>query len=60
MQFIQACPAYCGGNNRHLTYFTTPDEQVSSDNAVRLMDAFIDKLDLQKYVVLIKASVNKQ
>ena len=41
MQFIQ-------GNNRHQTYFTTPDEQVSADNAVRLMDAFIDKLDLQK------------
>jgi len=41
MQFIQ-------GNNRHQTYFTTPDDQVSTDNAVRLMDAFIDKLDLQK------------
>ena len=36
MQFIQ-------GNNRHQTYFTTADEQVSADNAVRLMDAFIDK-----------------
>jgi transposase len=41
MQFIQ-------GNNRHQTYFTTTDDEVSSDNAVRLMDAFIDKLDLQK------------
>ena len=41
MQFIQ-------GNNRHQTYFTTPDDQVSADNAVRLMDAFIDKLDLQQ------------
>ena len=41
MQFIQ-------GNNRHQTYFTTPDDQVSADNAVRLMDAFIDKLNLQK------------
>jgi transposase len=41
MQFIQ-------GNNRHQTYFTTPDDQVSADNAARLMDAFIDKLDLQK------------
>jgi hypothetical protein len=41
MQFIQ-------GNNRHQTYFTTSDEQVSADNAVRLMDAFIEKLDLQK------------
>jgi transposase len=41
MQFIQ-------GNNRHQTCFTTPDDQVSADNSVRLMDAFIDKLDLQK------------
>jgi transposase len=41
MQFIQ-------GTNRQQTYFTTPDEQVSADNAVRLMDAFIDKLELQK------------
>jgi hypothetical protein len=35
-------------NNPHQTYFTTPDVQVSTDNAVRLMDVFIDKLDLQK------------
>ncbi len=41
MQFIQ-------GNNRHQTYFATLENQVSADNAVRLMDAFIDKLDLQK------------
>ena len=41
MQFIQ-------GINRHQTYFTTADEQVSAHNAVRLMDAFIDKIDLQK------------
>lgn len=30
MQFIQ-------GTNRHQTYFTTPDDQVSADNAVRLI-----------------------
>jgi len=41
MQFIQ-------GNNRHQSYFSTLEDQVSSDNAVRLIDAFIDKLDLQK------------
>lgn len=41
MQFIQ-------GNNRYQTFFTTLEEQVSADNAVRLMDAFVDKLDLQK------------
>ena len=39
MQFIQ-------GINRYQTYFTSSDEQVSADNAVRLIDAFIDKLDL--------------
>jgi transposase len=41
MQFIQ-------GNNRHPTYFATLDDQVAADNPARLMDAFIDKLDLQK------------
>lgn len=41
MQFIQ-------GSNRHQTYFATLDEQVSADNAVRLLDAFIDKLEWQK------------
>lgn len=41
MQFIL-------GTNRHQTYFSTLEDQVSSDNAVRLMDAFIDKLDLHQ------------
>ncbi len=41
MQFIQ-------GSNRHQSYFSTLDEQVSADNAVRLIDAFIDKLDLHQ------------
>lgn len=41
MQFIQ-------GNNRYQTFFITLEEQVGADNAVRLMDAFVDKLDLQK------------
>ena len=40
MQFIQ-------GNNRNQTYFATLEDQVAADNPVRLMDAFIDKLDLQ-------------
>jgi len=26
--------------NRHQTYFITPNDQVSADNAVRLMDTF--------------------
>lgn len=41
MQFIQ-------GNSRNQTYFSTLEDQVSADNPVRLMDAFVDKLDLQK------------
>ena len=41
MQFIK-------GNNRHQSYFSTLEEQVSADNPVRLIDAFIDKLDLHK------------
>lgn len=41
MQFIQ-------GSNRHQSYFSTLDEQVGTDNAVRLIDAFIDKLELEK------------
>jgi len=41
MQFIQ-------GSNRNQTYFATLEDQVSKDNPVRLMDAFIDKLDLSK------------
>jgi hypothetical protein len=41
MQFIQ-------GSNRSQTYFATLEGQVSTDNPVRLIDAFIDKLDLQK------------
>ena len=39
MQFIQ-------GTSRSQTYFSTLDDQVSSNNAVRLIDAFVDKLDL--------------
>ena len=40
MQYIQ-------GNNRHQTYFTTLEERVDADNPARLIDAFINKLDLQ-------------
>ena len=39
MQFIQ-------GHNRHQTYFSTLEDRVEADNPVRLMDAFVDKLDL--------------
>ena len=41
MQFIQ-------GSSRHQSYFATLEDQVSADNPVRLIDAFIDKLELEK------------
>lgn len=41
MQFKQ-------GTNRHQTCFITLDQQVSPGNPVRLIDAFVDKLDLPK------------
>jgi hypothetical protein len=41
MQFIT-------GNNRQQTYFSTLEDQVAADNAVRIIDAFVDKLDLKK------------
>ena len=41
MQFIT-------GQQRNQTYFATLEGQVSSDNAVRLIDAFIDKLIYKK------------
>jgi len=36
------------GTSRHQTYFATLDDQLSSDNPVRLIDAFVDKLQLEK------------
>ncbi len=41
MQFIE-------GTHRDQTYFATLNDQVSRDNPVRLIDAFIDKVELQK------------
>jgi transposase len=41
MQFIQ-------GQQRNQTYFSTLEDQVGAENPVRLIDAFIDKLELQK------------
>lgn len=39
---------YITGANRHQSYFSTLEDQVSADNAVRLIDAFIEKLAMQK------------
>ena len=48
MQFTQSLPRYIGGQNCHQTYFATLEDQIAVDNPARLLDAFIDKLDLQK------------
>jgi len=39
---------YIEGTNRHQSYFSTLENQVGADNSVRLIDAFIEKLDLQQ------------
>jgi len=39
---------YISGQPRQQTYFTTLEDQVSPGNPVRLIDAFVDKLDLQR------------
>ncbi len=31
------------------TYYTTAEDQMIADNAVRLMDAFINKFDVKKW-----------
>ncbi len=41
MQFIQ-------GTNRHQRFFSTLEDQIAADNPVRLIDAFIEKLELHK------------
>ena len=41
MQFIQ-------GTNRHQSYFATLEDQISPDNPVRLIDVFVEKLELKK------------
>ena len=41
MQYIQ-------GTNRDQTYFSTLEQQVAADNPIRIIDSFVNKLDLQK------------
>ena len=48
MQFIQSQPRYIGGQPRQQTYFASLDDQVAPANPVRLIDAFIDKVDLRQ------------
>ena len=46
-------------NNSHQTYFSTPEDLVSIHNGVRRMNAFIDKLNLQKQVSVARIGVTK-
>jgi hypothetical protein len=39
---------YITGTNRHQSYFSTLEHQVGAENPVRLIDAFIDKPELQQ------------
>ncbi len=48
MQFITACPDFFGGTNRQQMFFSTLEEQIAAYNPARLIDAFVDMLELQK------------
>ena len=39
---------YITPRNRFQTTFTSLDELISSDHAVRVLDAFVEKLDLKQ------------
>ena len=41
---------YITETHRHQTYFAILHDHLSADNGVRLMDAFVDKLDFAKLV----------
>ena len=43
-----AAMKYITGTSRDQTYFSTLEAQVAPDNAVRLIDAFVDKVELHK------------
>ncbi len=41
--------------NRHQISFSSLDECIATDNAVRFIDAFVDKLDLSKLLFVAKS-----
>ncbi len=53
MQLIQ-------GQLRQQTYFARLEDQVAVDNPVRLIDAFIDKLDLQQIRIPKKSTTQRR
>lgn len=46
--FVAKNIQYIQGNNHNQSRFATLDDQLAADNPARLIDAFVDKLDLQK------------
>lgn len=48
MKTIQSPPRYIGGISRHQIQFSSQDDQITADNPVRILDAFVEKLDLNK------------
>ena len=53
MQIIQ-------GTNIHQSYFATLEDQVGADNPERLMDAFVEKLDLVKIGICSTRATKQQ
>lgn len=52
MHFIQ-------GTNRHQMQFLSPDDMITSDNPVRIIDAFVDKVDVQR-IGVVSASLRSE
>jgi transposase len=52
MHFVQ-------GTNRHQMQFTSPDDMITSDNPVRIIDAFVDKVDVQR-IGVVSASLKSE
>ena len=47
------------GISRHQIQFSSLEEQVAADNAIRILDAFVEKLDLYK-LGIAQLNTNKQ
>ena len=48
MKIIQSLPRYIGGIPRQQIQFSSLDELITADNPVRILDAFVEKLELNK------------
>ena len=48
------------GIDRHQVSFSSLEDGIAADNEVRLIDAFVDKLDLKKLVVQSLTSSEKR